>query len=134
MRFSAGEILLRAGIDDDTLRGDIGNVDPSRVPVSAAPAWFRALWAPWVTAVALPWGIYLHPRRLSSPPDELARLIVHELVHIGQWRRLGALRWLLAYGGAYLAGRRSGLERRESYLAIPLEVEARDIARRYLVD
>jgi hypothetical protein len=131
VRFSAGEILVRAGVDREALRSDLPNVDPSRIPVWAAPAWFRIFWAPWVTAVALPWGVYVHPRRLGDEPEDLARLMVHELVHIGQWRRLGVAGWLRAYVGAYLAGRRSGLGRSESYRAIPLEVEARDVSRRH---
>jgi hypothetical protein len=131
VRFSAGEVLLRAGIDRRALAGDLPRVDPSRVPVWSAPAWFRAVWAPWVTAVALPWGIYLHPRRLEEDPERLGALIVHELTHIEQWRRLGAVGWTRAYLGGYLRGRRDGMSRKEAYRAIPLEVEARELARRH---
>jgi hypothetical protein len=131
VRVSAGEVLLRAGIDRDALAVDLPSVDPSRVPVWAASRWFRILWAPWVTAVALPWGVYLHPKRFEAGPAELGPLVVHELAHIEQWRRLGAVRWFASYVGGYRRARRSGLDRAEAYRMIPLEVEARELARRH---
>lgn len=131
MRISAGEVLLRAGIDRQALAADLPEVDPSRVAVWAAPAWFRRFWAPWVTAVAMPWGIYLHPKRFEAGPEELGPLIVHELAHIGQWRRLGMVGWLRGYLGTYVRARRAGLGRQEAYRSIPMEEEARDLARRH---
>ena len=105
-------------------------VDPGRVAVYRAAWWFRRLWASGITAVALPWGIYLHPRRLEAPIESLGPLMVHELTHIAQWRRLGPLGWARTYLGDYLRGRRRGLDHRMAYLAIGLEKEARDVARR----
>jgi hypothetical protein len=55
-----------------------------------------------------------------------ASLIGHELVHVEQWRTHGAVRFLRAYLGAYLHGRRAGLGHWAAYRAIPFEVEARD--------
>lgn len=52
-------------------------------------------------------------------------LIAHELVHVRQWRQLGATRFLVRYLGAYGKGRWRGLGHRAAYKAIPLEVEAR---------
>jgi hypothetical protein len=57
-------------------------------------------------------------------------LLAHELVHVRQWRELGAPRFLWRYLGAYLRGRWSGLNHDAAYRAIPLEVEARDLAGR----
>jgi hypothetical protein len=57
-------------------------------------------------------------------------LIAHELVHVRQWREQGAIRFLVRYLGAYLRGRRSGLDHGAAYSAIPAEVEARSIAGR----
>jgi len=56
------------------------------------------------------------------------RLIAHELVHVQQWRELGAIRFLQEYLAAYWDGRRRGLGHRAAYLAIPLEVDARSRA------
>jgi Domain of unknown function (DUF4157) len=52
-------------------------------------------------------------------------LIAHELVHVRQWRELGAARFLVRYLGAYTRGRWRRLGHRDAYEAIPLEVEAR---------
>jgi hypothetical protein len=52
-------------------------------------------------------------------------LLAHELVHVRQWRELGAVRFLWRYLGAYARGRRHGLDHRAAYEAIPQEQEAR---------
>ncbi|HSM02059.1 MAG TPA: hypothetical protein VK960_06440 [Acidimicrobiia bacterium] len=130
MRFSAAEAVDAAGMDRDLLADVLPRIDPSRVPVWAASRWFRIFWAKGITAVAMPWGIYLHPDRLDSPLDELGPLVVHELAHLDQWRRLGPLGWARAYLGDYLRGRRRGMRHHEAYRSIGLEVEARDVAGR----
>lgn len=130
MRFSAAEAVDAAGIDRTRLADSLPRVDPSRVPVWAAARWFRFFWAKGITAVALPWGIYVHPDRLQGSPADLGPLMVHELSHIDQWRRLGPLGWLRSYLGDYLRGRRRGLPHRAAYRSIGLEVEARDVAGR----
>lgn len=127
MRFRAGDGLLAGGLDPERVRAVLPRVDPQRVWVRPASRWFRLFWAPGITAVAMPWGIYVHPDRLRGPG--LGPLMVHELTHIEQWRRLGPWRWARAYLGDYLRHRRSGLRHHEAYLAIGLEVEARDTAR-----
>ena len=53
------------------------------------------------------------------------QLIAHELVHVRQWRQLGAVGFLARYLGAYGRGRWRRLGHRAAYEAIPLEVEAR---------
>ncbi len=57
-------------------------------------------------------------------------LIAHELVHVRQWRELGAVRFLSRYLGAYVHSRRRGLGHRAAYEAIPLEAEARALTGR----
>ncbi|MFQ5328989.1 MAG: hypothetical protein ACE5D4_03245 [Thermodesulfobacteriota bacterium] len=130
MRFWAQQALDRAGIDRERIAVALPSVDPSTVPVNAARRWFRAVWAKRITAVAMPWGIYLAPVRFEGSDAEVGRLIVHELTHIDQWRRLGALGWARTYLGDYLRGRRSGLTHHEAYLGIALEREAREVAAR----
>ncbi len=78
----------------------------------------------------MPWGIYLHPDRLERSAADVGRLMVHELTHIDQWRRLGAIGWGRSYLGDYFRGRRSGLTHHEAYRAIGLEREARDVTAR----
>jgi hypothetical protein len=53
------------------------------------------------------------------------RLLAHELVHVGQWQELGAVRFVLTYLGAYVSGRLRGLGHLAAYEAIPQEREAR---------
>lgn len=130
MRFSIAEAVDAAGIDRQKLTLALPRVDPSRIPVWAAPRWFRFFWAPGIAAVALPWGVYVHPNRLEAPMAVLGPLMVHELTHIEQWRRLGAIGWVRAYLGDYLRGRRSGMRHHEAYRAIGLEEEARATAAR----
>jgi hypothetical protein len=57
--------------------------------------------------------------------DHDADLIAHELVHVRQWRELGAARFLVRYVGAYARGRWHGLGHQAAYEAIPPEAEAR---------
>ena len=57
-------------------------------------------------------------------------LLAHELVHVRQWRELGAVRFLWRYLGAYARSRAAGLSHQRAYEAIPLEVEARALAGR----
>jgi hypothetical protein len=57
-------------------------------------------------------------------------LIAHELVHVRQWRQLGAVRFLARYLGGYARGRWRGLGHQRAYAAIPLEAEARAVAGR----
>ena len=131
MRFSAAEALLRSGIDPAVLAAELTRVDPSRVPVCRAPWIMRKLWAGPISAMALPWGIYLAPELLSRPMSELGPLMVHELTHIEQWRRLGPIGWTKAYLGDYLRSRRAGSKHFEAYRAVGLEVEARAHAARF---
>jgi hypothetical protein len=130
VRFSAGEAVAASGIDRELIGAVLPDVDPSRIPVYAASRWFRMLWAPKITAVAMPWGIYVHPERLDVPLAALGPLMVHELTHIQQWRSLGPIGWARTYFGDYLRGRRSGLDHHAAYRDISLEVEARDVAAR----
>jgi hypothetical protein len=81
--------------------------------------------APGVAAMTLGRLILL---RHDHRSDEA--LLAHELVHVRQWRELGAIRFLWRYLAAYTRGRAAGLAHRKAYEAIPLEVEARRLAGR----
>ncbi len=58
-------------------------------------------------------------------------LLAHELVHVQQWSRLGVVGFLRRYLGAYARNLARLRSHRGAYLAIPLEVEARERARRW---
>ena len=57
-------------------------------------------------------------------------LLRHEHEHVDQWRRLGPVRFLWRYLGAYLRWRLRGYGHWGAYRRIPLEVEAEWAARR----
>ncbi len=130
MRFRALEALTRADLDLERLTVALPTVDPATIPVLSASRPFRLFWPKGISAIAMPWGIYLHPDRLEGSAADVGRLMVHELTHIDQWRCLGAIGWGRSYLGDYFRGRRSGLTHHEAYRAIGLEREARDVTAR----
>ncbi len=77
--------------------------------------------------MTLPWGIYVDPGLLAGGAPSLGPLVVHELVHLRQWRRDGAVRFLVRYLGSYLRARLRGADHRAAYEAIPAETEARSV-------
>ena len=80
--------------------------------------------------MTLPWAIYMDPDHLRS--GDSGPLILHELVHVRQWKRLGTWRFLKIYLADYLRGRRSGMNHNQAYLAIRLEKEARVAVAKHL--
>lgn len=133
-RVTALEMLTGAGIDPDVVAGIMPHVDPAAIPVKVANRWFRQVWFKGVIGMAFPKSIYVQPSvmdhyRAGVDLDRWARLIVHELMHVEQWRRLGVTRHLAQYLGDYFRNRLRGHSHRDAYEAIRLEVEARDAAR-----
>jgi hypothetical protein len=129
----ADELLRATGIDPGSLRRIMPRVDPAGVTVRVASPLFRRLWVRGIDAVTLPTGVFVQPEimerlRTGAEPERSGRLIVHELMHIEQWRRLGAVRHVTQYVGDYLRGRWRRLGHWEAYRAIRLEVEAREAA------
>ncbi|MBT8212327.1 MAG: hypothetical protein KJN71_04185 [Acidimicrobiia bacterium] len=125
---TAGDYLIRGGVSLPAVEDRLPHVDPGTVEVRPAGRAFRMTWAKGIVAVAMPWGIYVHPGTLDKAPEDLARLIVHELVHIEQWRREGGAGHLRQYVGDYLRGRRARKGHWGSYRDIGLEIEARQVA------
>ena len=59
------------------------------------------------------------------------QLLAHELVHVQQWDRLGVGGFLFRYLSAYVRNLARLRRHRAAYLAIPLEEDARERARRW---
>ena len=78
-------------------------------------------------SAAITLGRLIVVRRRAAGDPQLLR---HELVHVEQWQRLGVVRFLRQYLGAYVRGRLRGHGHRGAYLRIPLEIEAEARARR----
>jgi hypothetical protein len=77
-------------------------------------------------------GITLGRLVIVRPGRVTPYLLRHELVHVRQWRRHGAIGFLWRYLRSYVLGRVRGRSHRSAYLRIPLEVEADWVARRQL--
>ena len=126
---SAGPWLRRAGLTDrSALAVRCGFDDFDRIVVRPAPRWMARLWHGPVAAMTVASTIYLRPGLEGTDPDVLARLLVHELVHVRQWRELGRIRFVARYVGDYLRHRLRGLSHPDAYASIRYEVEARRIA------
>jgi hypothetical protein len=62
---------------------------------------------------------------LKKGHEQKQQLLAHELVHVRQWRELGALRFLSRYLSEYVRGIVRLRKVHEAYRAISFEVEAR---------
>lgn len=130
----ASDVLDTVDLDPDLVRAVLPRVEPERIKIRVGPVWFRPFWGRRIAAIALPWGIYVRPHvmdrlRAGREPRRNARLIVHELVHVEQWRRLGGVRLIGRYGADYLRGLLRHRSHWEAYRGVRTEVEARAAAR-----
>ncbi len=117
---TAADILRASGV---LVPADLLEVDPAAVRVQRAPWWLRVVLRPAFAAIAGPATIFV--RQWPAPGEAAARLVLHELVHVEQWRRHGSVEFLLRYLGDYLKNLSRGIGRRDAYLAIDLERDAR---------
>jgi len=113
-------VLARLSPDEQDRHRHVPDADRARARVLVVP-W----WLPGVGATTLGSLIVIRRGREGD-----RALLAHELVHVRQWRELGAVRFLAAYLGEYLAGRRTGLGHWDAYAGITFEREARTLARR----
>lgn len=105
--------------DEQARHRHVPEVDRARARVLVVPRWL-----PGVGATTFDRLIVIRRGRAGD-----RRLLAHELVHVRQWRELGALGFLRAYLGEYVAGRRASLGHRDAYRRISFEQEARALAR-----
>jgi len=75
--------------------------------------------APGADATTL--GRFVFMRHSAAGSDRLLR---HELVHVGQWRRLGVVGFGVRYLGSYARWRLRRYPHWAAYRRIPLEIEA----------
>lgn len=88
------------------------------------PLWLRPFLLRGVVALTLGRRIFLSRELLAGREERVEAVLRHELVHVRQARRLGAVRFVAAYFGEYVALRRRGLPHVEAYRAISFEREA----------
>ena len=130
--FPAVEALEAGGVDPAALAAIAPGVDPERLLVREARPWFERLILRGPSAIALPYVVYVHSRAYNRPRADLTRLVVHELVHVSQWREEGYVRFAFRYVWDYLRGRLRGLSHAESYRSIGYEAEARALTEQLL--
>jgi hypothetical protein len=95
------------------------------VAVQPAPWWLLPLWGSGVEAMALPRVVFASSEAFDRIVNgEAADLLVHESVHVDQWRQYGIVGFLTRYLSDYLRGRAVGLPHRTAYRAIRFEREA----------
>jgi len=128
---NAGRVLRESGVDTDELRALVHPVQPEQVWLRSASPFMMRIWGSGIQALTVRRWIFVDPRALNGDRAKLGILIIHELVHVRQWSDLGVPGFLWRYLADYLRGRRAGLTHRDSYLAIDLEVEAREIQARF---
>ena len=87
--------------------------------------WIGGPVPPGADGITLGSLVVVRSRAAASP-----RLLLHEQVHVRQWKRHGVIGFLVRYVGAYALGRLRGRDHRGAYLHIPLEIEADWVARR----
>jgi hypothetical protein len=129
---NAGRILREAGYDSEELRDILHPVDPDDINVWPASRWLRRLWRPGIKAVTQGRLIMVDPNILKGDRDGLARLVIHELVHVRQFAEQGYLRFMASYIGGYWRARLSGAEHRDSYLGLGAEQEARSVTQQMI--
>jgi hypothetical protein len=130
--FPAIEALEAGGVDPAAVARVAPGVDPERLLIREARPWFERLILRGPAAIALPYVVYVHSRAYNQPRAELTRLVIHELVHVSQWREEGYARFLLRYLGDYFRSRLRGQSHSDSYRSIRYEAAARSLTEEVL--
>ncbi len=71
--------------------------------------------------------IYLAPGAYQTASVGGIALLAHEIAHCRQYSEYGTWRFRATYLFSYFKNRWRGMSRREAYLNIPFEIEAREI-------
>ncbi len=113
---------------DVALRRSGVAVDADRyasVVVRPVPGWLARIWGSGVEAMAFPGVVFASGAAFDRIVEgDASTLLIHESVHIDQWREHGVARFLTRYLSDYLRGRAVGLPHRPAYRAIRFEREA----------
>jgi len=124
---NAGRILRKAGYDTETFRVRIAPVDPDHINVWPASRIFRRFWRAGISGSTHWRFVCVDPEVMRGDPQRLARLVIHELVHVRQYLASGYLRFVTAYLKEYWIARIRGKSPRQAYLDISMEREAREL-------
>lgn len=123
---NAGRILRNGGYDTEAVRIRLAPVDPDGVNVWPASSFMRALWRPRIQGITIGSWVFVHPDVLRGDRKRLARLVIHELIHVRQYIEQGYLPFSARYIRDFARGRLSGMTSRDAYLNVAAEREARE--------
>lgn len=129
---NAGRLLRDAGLDTDALRVRLTPVNPDQVNVWPASPLMRRLWRTGIEGVTIWRFVFVAPELMRGDRQRLARLVIHELVHVRQFGETGYLRFMSRYLLEYCRGRLRGKSPRQAYRDISAEVEAREVTARVI--
>lgn len=101
-------------------------VQPGQVRVVPAPGPMWRIWSRGTGAMTVGNLIFVRPDLLAAGGRRLRDLIIHELVHVRQYRS-GAIGFLARYLHQYLMALIFGARHHLAYLSIDAEVEARQV-------
>lgn len=110
---------------------DVGDLDLSDVTIRLMPWWMSQALGSGIAAITLGSSIFVAHNWYDKvvgghQPD----LLLHELVHVGQWRREGKFGFLMQYVGDYVRNRLVGLDHEIAYRGIRFEAAAYDLLER----
>jgi hypothetical protein len=88
------------------------------------PFWLRPFVANGVAGITLGERIYLHPSVAGMPREWIGSILLHESVHVMQYRRHGLVGFLARYLLEYLRNRARGMSAERAYREISFEREA----------
>jgi hypothetical protein len=121
---SATVVAERAGVDT-------GDLDLSEVSVRMMPHWMQFALGTSVAAITLGNSVFVAQDTYESVVSGKNRaLLIHELVHVDQWRREGSATFLSRYATEYVRNRMIGLDHRTAYRSIGFEIAAYDVSER----
>ncbi len=118
-------------MDTPELRAELAPIDPDSITIRPASKWLRRLWRSGVTGVTQGRWVFVDPKMFKASPERLARLVIHELVHVRQFAERGYVPFMARYVYENVRGRVAGKSAREAYLDISAEAEAREVASRF---
>ena len=124
---NAGRLLRETGYYTESLKVRIAPVDPDEINVWPASRLFRLTWRKGIKGVTHGRFVFVDPEMMSGDRERLARLVIHELIHVRQFAATGYPRFVISYLREYWKGRLAGKSPRDAYLGIPQEEEAREL-------
>lgn len=102
-------------------------MNPDTINIWPASPLFRLFWRKGIEGVTYWRYVIVDAAVLRGDRDRLARLAIHELVHVRQFSTVGYLPFVFSYVRQYLSGRLRGLSGYDAYRAISFEREAREL-------